>query len=191
MTMAEIDDRVRSIKPAYGYYRQPNGWITVSPMAELDELHYRQRGWEPLKQYGRFDMATEYAADHPLELLFLRGGVRELSREQIIESALHLNPPKIPGCGQPLTQYHKRHGPSCWQSAQPVEFPQLTEADYETFPCRFCERDPFPTIKGRDSHETVMHREERTEIRSGEILGKSIVEGLKSMPTGARGKNAE
>src|SRR3990167_4689408 len=110
-----------TVKPSYGYYRQPNGWITVSPAAELDELHYRRKGWEPLTQYGRIEMTAEYAADHPLEALFMKGGAKELCREQIIESALHLNPPLIPACGKALDQYHKRHTELCWRDAQRVE----------------------------------------------------------------------
>ena len=102
------------IRPAFGYYRQPNGWITVSPATELEELKYRKEGWEPLTRYGRFDMAAEYAAGHPLEWLFMQGGAHELPVAQVIEMGFATWPPEVPGCGLALNQYHTRHFPSCW-----------------------------------------------------------------------------
>lgn len=176
---AEQLGRYRQARPTYGYYRQPNGWITVSPMTDLEELKYRREGWEPLPQYGRVEMTSEYAADHPLEWLFVQDGAKELSVEQIIESGLHLDPPLLPTCGKPLNQYHKRHLPTCWANAQPVYFPQLDQINEQPPPqCRFCQRPPFPTEQARDQHETVMHREERGEIRTGETLANSLVRGL-------------
>ena len=170
----------RQAAPTYGYYRQPNGWITVSPITPLEELKYRREGWEPLTQYGALEMASEYTADHPLEVLFMRGGVHELCREQIIESGLHLNPPMVPVCGKALDQYHKRHTTHCWQGAKVVEFPQLEGDVPEGLQCHFCERSPFPTEAARSQHETVMHREEKGEIRSGQVLAESMIKGLRT-----------
>ena len=71
-------DQVTAIKPTYGYYRQPNGWITVSPVTQLEEVAYIRDGWQSLPRYGRVEMTTEYMADHPLEPLFMAGGAKEL-----------------------------------------------------------------------------------------------------------------
>lgn len=161
----------------FGYYRQPDGWITASPAGELDELKYSREGWE-LLPYGRVEMASGYAASNPLEGLFLRGGAKELCREQIINSALHLTPPLLPSCGQVLNQHHKRHHGPCWVGAEPVSFPQLEDVP-DGLACRFCPRPPFPTEEARDQHEGVMHNDEKSDIRTGKILAESLVEGLK------------
>lgn len=165
-------------KATYGYYRQPNGWITVSPATDLEELKYVREGWVRLPQYGVIEMASEYMADHPLEALFMQGGAKELCREQIVETGLHLNPPLVPTCGRFLDQYHKRHTTLCWNGAEPVSFPQMDGLEIESFPCRFCDRAPFPTAKARDQHEGVMHKEERSDIRTGQTLADSLVKGL-------------
>jgi hypothetical protein len=181
--MTALEDATRQgvtkqVKPTFGYYRQPNGWITVSPATDLEELSYRREGWEPLNQYGRIEMGTEYMADHPLEPLFMRGGVKELCVEQIIGMGLHLDPPVVPTCGRSLDQYHRHHMAVCWNGAKPVSFPQLDGMETESFQCRFCERSPFPTEKARDQHEGVMHKEEKSDIRTGETLADSLVKGL-------------
>ena len=163
--------------PTYAYYRQPNGWITVSPCGDMDELKYRREGWEPLHQYGRFEMATEYAADHPLELLFIGGGAFELPYEQVIGQALHLNPPLIPSCSQTLGKSHRHHTGACWAGARAVRFPQL-RGDEQPFPCRFCDREDLPTEAARAQHEGVAHKEEKSDIRTGETLAASLIKGF-------------
>ena len=163
----------------YGYYRQPDGWITVSPATAMEELRYRREKWEPLTQYGRVEMGTRYMAEHPLEYLFMQGGARELGRDQIIKMALHLNPPLIPTCRRPLSQHHKAHNAQCWAGAERVTFPQLGDDIPEGVPCRFCGRDPFPTDEARAQHETVMHKDEKNIIRSGEVMADSMITGLK------------
>ena len=179
MQHAQQLGRVRAPRPTYGYYRQPNGWITVSPATDSDELAYRRDGWTPLTRYGRVEMTTQYAANHPLETLFMRGGAHELSVEQIVEMALHLNSPLIPGCGMPLDQDHKGHRPECWEGAKPVVFPQLTEVP-PGYPCNLCDRSPFPTERARDQHESVVHKEEKGQIRLGETLAGALKEGRSS-----------
>lgn len=199
MTMSMIEREAeqrgggqRDMRPTYGYYRQPNGWITVSPSTDMDELKYRREGWEPLKRYGYFDMATEWAADHPLEVLFMFGGAHELPRAQILEQGLHLNAPLVPTCRSPLTQQHRRHSPSCWSGAQQVTFPQLEGLGPEQlgpFPCRFCGGEK-PTVKARDQHENVTHKEERGDIRTGEALAASLTEGLRPSMAPQQGDSA-
>ena len=166
-------------RPTYGYYRQSNKWITVSVVTELEELRYRREGWEPLPQYGRFDMTTVYAANHPLEALFIKGGAKELCLEQIIDSGFHLNPPLVPVCGRLLTKFHRGHEPACLVGAEPVHFPQLDGQHYEGYQCRFCDRPQFPTERAREQHEGVMHKDEKSDIRTGETLAASLLKGLK------------
>lgn len=168
----------RGIQPTFGYYRQPNGWITVSPMTQMEELKYRRRGWEPLPQYGRFDMSTDWAANHPLELLLMMGGAHELPVEQVVQMGLYLDPPLVPTCRQPFTQYHKKHEARCWRNAQPVAFPQLAGVTgLGPFDCRFCDRG-FPTEPARSQHEAVAHKTEKGEIRTGETLASALLIGL-------------
>ena len=167
------------IKPPYGYYRQPNGWIKPAVTTALEELSYRREGWVPLPQYGKFDMVTGYAADHPLELLFMNGGAKELCEEQIRQQGLYMKPPVIPVCHQALTQFHRRHTPSCWVGAKPVEFPQIAHmTNLGPFECRFC-GVAKPTLEARSQHESVTHKEEKGDIRTGETLAAGLVEGLK------------
>ncbi len=137
--MVATADRTRQLDSTYGYYRQDDGWITVSLATDLEETVFRRKGWEPLKQYGRVEMAGSYAVNHPLEALFQAGGAKELPVDQIIEMGLHLSKPLIPVCGQRLDQYHKRHSGDCWEGAEPVEFPQL-ENPPDAVKCTFCER---------------------------------------------------
>ena len=133
----------------------------------------------PLPQYGKFDMGTGYAADHPLELLFINGGAKELCEEQIRQQGLYMSPPLIPLCKQPLTQYHRRHAPSCWAGATPVVFPQLAGmTGLGPFECRFC-GVAKATVEARDQHEGVMHKEEKSDIRTGETLADGLIKGLK------------
>ena len=173
---ARVDEGIR---PTYGYYRQPNGWITVSPMTDLDELKYRREGWTPLPQYGKFQMATEYAADHPLEGLLMQGGASELSAEQVIAQGLYMDPPLLPSCHRLLTQYHPAHNTSCWNRAQRATFPQIEgRSDLGPFACRFCGTKK-PTVEARAQHEGVAHKEEKGDIRTGETLAEALVKGLK------------
>lgn len=167
-----------SFTPTYGYYRQPNGWITVSPVTALEELNYRRDGWEPLPQYGRVEMNSEYAADHPLEQLFMFGGAHELPLEQVIQQGLYMYRPLVPTCRQALSQDHKRHNDTCFVGAKPVVFPQLADAtDLGPFACRFCDAEK-PTVEARDQHETVAHKEEKGDVRTGEALASALVKGL-------------
>ena len=177
MATAEQAEQRKDIQPTYGYYRQPNGWITVSPMTVMEELKYRQRGWTPLPAYGRFDMSTEYAVNNPLETLLMQGGTLELCAEQIIQMALHMNPPLIPVCRKPFTQFHKEHGAACFDGAKPAVFPQIMGMDLSPLPCRFCDRE-FPTTQARNQHEGVAHQAEKGEIRTGETLAEALKRGL-------------
>src|SRR3990167_7162004 len=186
MTQAQVLDDVASgmavgmrIQPTYGYYRQKNGWITVSPITRLERINYIERGWEHLGQYGAFDM-TPYVANHPLEALFMFGGPHELPVEQVIEMEFYLEPPMVPRCKQHITQYHRVHNRNCWIGAQPVAFPQLEGVSAERlgpFPCEFCPRK-LPTVEARKQHQTVAHKEELGNLQTGKSLGDSMAAAL-------------
>lgn len=169
--------------PTYAYYRQANGWITVSPATNTDELKYRRLGWTPLTQYGYIEMATAYAVNNPFEGLFMRGGEQEFSVDQIRREGFHLNPPIIPNCRTPLNQNHRRHTAGCLQNAKQVSFPQLAgRTDLEPTPCTVCDR-VFSTVEGRDQHTSVMHAPEKSDQRTGESLSAALIKGLGHGPT--------
>src|SRR3990167_2148230 len=183
MTITATEDAAQQgviarTRPTYGYYRQPNGWLTVSPITELEQLHYVSEGWTRLGSYGLVEMTSVYMANHPFEPLFQRGGAKEMCREQIIESGFHLKPPMVPVCGKVIDQYHRSHGSDCWAGAQPVVFPQLQGETFSGLDCRLCDRKGFPTERARDQHESVMHKEEKGDIRTGKVLAESLVDGL-------------
>jgi len=170
-------------QPIYGYYIKADGWVTVGVTSPMERLHFIEEGWKYLSQYGLFDMTTGYAANNPFELLFIRGGAKEMPLEQVIESGFHVKTPTIPRCKLALNQNHKKHRPSCWPAIE-VEFPQLANGKPPVYPCSFdtCPRfqpgQEFPTSAARTNHETVMHKEERLAIRTGTILGDNLLRGF-------------
>lgn len=167
-----------AIRPTFGYYRQPNGWITVSPITDLEQLAYIKEGWQPLSKYGAVEMTSAYMAEHPFELLFLRGGASEMPIDQVIGLGFAMNPPIVPSCGRRIDQFHKLHNANCWDDAKPVNFPQLEGLDIVSFPCTLCSR-VLPTTKARDQHESVAHKDEKGDIRTGEVLAAAMVKGLR------------
>lgn len=173
MVMAAIQDSIQTKGGLWGYYRQPNGWITTAITTTLERMSYIQEGWTPLPQYGLVELTTKWSADHPLEALFIAGGAKELPIDQIIESGMHLNLPLIPVCGRRLNQYHKLHGPGCWIGAQPVRFPQLEGMDVPAWPCRHC-TEIRATEEGRKNHETVAHKEDKGDIKMAEALAAAL-----------------
>ena len=169
----------RRIQPTFGYYRQPNGWITISPNTRLERLKYVEQGWTYLDAYGAFDM-TAYTASHPLEGLFMFGGAKEMSVEQILQTGLYIDPPLVPRCRQHLTQFHRAHRAACWNGAVKVEFPQLANvpaALIGPFVCEFCKRK-LPTVEARQQHQSVVHEEQLGNIQTGGSLGKALADAL-------------
>ena len=177
----EFSDHDKIAKPIFGYYRQPNGYITVSVTSPMERLRYLEEGYVYLKDYGAFDMTTEYSANHPFELLFIKGGAKEMPEAQVVELGFNIHPPKIPRCRQAISQYHKGHRGACFPTI-PVAFPHVTSR--ESFPCRFSEcnrfleENAFPTLAGRDQHEGLMHKEAKGDIKTGEAIGEAIISGL-------------
>ena len=176
----------RHIQPTFGYYRQPNGWITISPITPLERVKYVSEGWEYLGQYGAFDM-TSYTANHPFESLFMFGGAKEMTADQIIKTGLYIDPPLVPTCKQHLTQFHRGHIAACWRGAKAVEFPQLVEVPQELigpFMCDFCDRK-MPTRVALNQHQSVAHTEPLGNIQLGKSLGDTIATamGNNTLPT--------
>lgn len=167
------------IKPTFGYYRQRNGWITISPTTQLERINYIERGWTHLDKYGAFDMSP-YVANHPFEALFMFGGSQEMPAQQVLETGLYINPPLVPRCMQHMTQYHRGHTPACWKGARPVEFPQMATLNPEVvgpFVCEFCERK-LPTRQAKEQHQKVAHTEELGNLQTGQSMGRSLAEVL-------------
>ena len=171
------------IKPTFGYYRQKNGWITVSPITQLERINYIARGWTHLGKYGAFDMSP-YVANHPFEALFMFGGVEEMPAQQVLETGLYIDPPMVPRCMQHMTQYHRGHTSACWIGAQPVAFPQMATLDPAVvgpFVCEFCQRK-LPTVQARKQHQSVAHSKELGSLQTGQSMGKSLGEVLNAKP---------
>jgi hypothetical protein len=182
----------------FAYFRQPNGWITVSEVGKRRQmLHgYVEQGWTPLdREYGLFDFPKEYYVHHPFEVLFLRGGAREMPLAQVIALGYDRNPPVLPRCTLSLGVEHSQmtgrplHFERCWQGAQKVTFPQLEGHVPETIPpCDFCDRDDFASKKARDQHQRVLHVEEIREIATAREMASGIqaavAQGLGHQPPG-------
>lgn len=166
------------ISPTFGYYRQSNGWITVSPATQLEEIAYQKQGWQPLTRYGRVEMTSEYMAEHPFEVLFMKGGAKEMPVEQVIELGFAINPPLLPGCNSRIDQFHKHHTSVCWEDARPTVFPQLIDVSVDSFLCTICNRT-FATAKAKEQHERVIHQPEKSDMRTGQTLADALVKGLR------------
>lgn len=181
-------EKAQTERPVFGYIRKKNGDITVDALDTMTEIKYRLEGWEPLPQYGRFDLTIEYVANHPFELLFMRNGAAEMPVRQVIEMGFHLEFDDvdemrkrgliIPGCLRAIDQNHRRHTPNCWTQSYRVNFPQLEGVDARPWPCTMCARI-LPTKEARDQHETVMHQDEKSDMRSGNALAEAMLRGLK------------
>lgn len=172
----------RNIQPTFGYYRQPNGWITVSPVTDLERIKYEREGWKHLGKYGAFDMGL-YGANNPFEGLFMFGGAHEMSAEQVIQTGLYMKPPLVPTCRQHITQFHRAHKPACWTGAKPVEFPQLANVPKERlgpFPCGFCDRN-LPTKEALHQHQQVAHSKELGNLQTGRSLGTAVADVLNTL----------
>ena len=173
----------RRIQPTYGYYRQPNGWITFSTITRLEKLKYVEQGWESLDVYGTFD-ASPYVLAHPFEALFMFGGAHEMPVDQLTQTGLYMDPPLVPTCRLHLTQFHRRHTRACWNGAEPVEFPQLEGLDLEPSPCGLCER-VLPTVEAKVQHQSVVHKEALGNLQTGKSLGESLAEALGNVAPGS------
>lgn len=169
--------RQGGVRPVFGYYRKPDGDITFDVTSPMERLHYLEEGWKYLPEYGSFDATTEYTANHPFETLFLFGGAEAMPVQQVIDNGFHVWPPEIPGCKRALDQSHKRHSGVCWSNKRVVKFPQLAGSGAKAWPCTFC-AEVRATEAGIENHMTVVHRQERGEMRGGEAIAAAIVKGL-------------
>lgn len=188
MVMEAIANSMETKGGQWCYYRQPNGWITVSVATTVERMQYIEQGWTPLLQYGHVEMTTKWAADHPFEALFLAGGAHELPAAQIIELGYYFNKPMLPSCGRRLNQYHKLHNPGCFQNMQPVVFPQLDGYNLQPWKCRHCS-EVRATEAGRDQHETVAHKTEKGDIKMAESLAAALNQRDEPTPTTAQPVN--
>ena len=171
----------QKIQPTFGYYRQANGWITISPVTRMEMVKYIYEGWECLVQYGVFDM-TPYVANHPFEGLVMMGGVHEMPVDQLLQTGLYLNPPMVPGCKQHITQFHRGHNRTCWFNAKPMDFPQLVGIPNSLkgpFPCDICQRKDLATAAALAQHQKVAHHDELGVLQMGATIGTSLGSALK------------
>lgn len=184
------------------YYRQKNGWITYSMVGKgrLREAAYIREGWMPLSgdyarnagqhDYGTFDFLPYYT-DHPFEVLFMRGGAREMPPEQVIALGYHLHPPLIPRCRLQVGPEHRArsqtvgHIDVCWRGAKPVQFPQLQGRTFaEQPPCNYCDRTYFASSRQRLQHIRVLHKDEMKELVAAQQIGQAVAGAMSGAASG-------
>lgn len=151
-----------SLHDTHMYWRKDDGRITVGYTDDMTQLRNLKNQWVPLPQYGAFQLTAQFS-DHPFETLFIRGGAKELPREQIMEQGFDHSPPLVPTCGlaagEPLPSGRRHaHSAVCWVKAKGVKFPQLrgTQVAAEPYRCQFCS-GKYPTPEAVDQHTQVMH----------------------------------
>jgi hypothetical protein len=165
------------------YWRGPDGYIHTEARDPATRLRWLEAGAVPLLAYGSFPYCV-YTLEHPYEVLFMRGGAKELKLEHIKEMGYHLHPPLVPTCGIPVEgalpdgRIHYRHTEACWAEARPVQFPQL-DLDYRgtRFICEFCGLADFASQKALDQHSRVMHKDEANEWRLANAIARAAQGG--------------
>lgn len=177
------------------YFRATNGEIVFGRigMDESELIKRMREGWVPLREYGAFKVQP-YHMEHPFEVLFQRGGAKEMSVRQVIDQGFYFRPPLVPQChaavgelGHLGNRRTTKHTQKCMDSAIPAEFPQLAGEKIEgPFLCKWCSDDAdaserkFATAKGLRQHESVMHSDEIGSDR----LGAQLIKGLGMGRTG-------
>ena len=170
------------------YYRAKNGEITIGRIGldQSEKIKRIREGWTPLDAYGSFKIQP-YHVDHPFEVLFQRGGAKEMTLKQIVDQGFYFRPPLVPRCG--VTQGERghlgnrkstKHTPTCVAGAEPVHFPQLEGQTIEgPFACKWCADDTgeprlFALARGLRQHESIVHSDEIGSDR----LGAQLIQGL-------------
>lgn len=181
------------------YYRVPNGEVTIGRIGkdESEKEKRKKEKWVPLEEYGSFKIQP-YHMDHPFEVLFQRGGAKELSPRQVIDQGFYYRPPLVPRCKATVGESYKntdgraghlgglptntKHTDRCWVGAKPAVFPQLETTPAGPFACKWCsdetgEERLFARAVGLRQHESVMHSDEI----GGDRLGQQLIQGLGHM----------
>lgn len=179
----------------YMYYRKPNGEIGLSPAFITDMVRYMMEGWIPLAKYGRIKLC-QYYHENQYEVLFQRGGVAEMTKEQATELRFHLRPTRIPTCGLVVGQIESTafqesrgreeivigrthgHDAVCFEDSPILEFPQFSDGNPQSYECEFC-GDIHTSRKGRDSHIRVMHRDQLAAHATAQALASAIASATK------------
>ena len=98
-------------------YREPK-WITVADTQPLKKMHYVNRGWIPLPQFGRVE---DTGGDRWRPILTHRDGPSAFPVEQVVI----------------YRWYDRAHLPGSLRGAD-IYFPQLVGVEIEEFPCPDC-----------------------------------------------------
>lgn len=151
----------------YMYYRCPNGEIQYAPADVSHRSNFSEEGRQPLRQYGAFEW-NWITARHPFDQLFLNGGAKEFTVEQIILMGWHKTPPTVTNNLGALV---------------PVKFPQLDGVDIPDFSCDYCDHGVY-TKEGRANHMKVAHKEEL----EAERMSGAIASGLSGTTNSKRPK---
>lgn len=144
----------------YIYYRQPNGWITFGSGQKMDASNYQEGGWRPLPRYGDF-VLNQSAINHPYDLLFRKGGAKEMPLDQLIEE------------GWAYNNYELEMVPGDPTTRQRVEFPQLVGVTLPQLErCHHCGRKG--THAQIANHEEVQHQKDLAPQKMAEALGQAL-----------------
>lgn len=118
------------------------GWIIVAPAWPSETMRQLDKGMTPLRRYGEFTLnqAQENWRVHheSFRRIFQLGGAHEFPVEQIVQFNWHRRPPY-----------------------RGVTFNQLTGIEIPDFACPVCPNRHFATAENLQSHERVMHSEDR------------------------------
>ena len=179
MVQATSDVGISASSGNFGFYRLPDGSVQPADADPTEMVKRMREGWQPLEEYGLFIWGVYYA-EHPLEVLFQRGGASELSPAYVREMGFDHSPPLIPVCDLTAADRHGQrrtagHIEACWRGAQSVSFPQL-EGETSDGPhgCRYCDRKDLPTTEALSQHESVMHKDQTQTAELGHAIAQGV-----------------
>lgn len=159
----------------WGYWRKADGEICASPNWPSEYMQRVDEGWTSLRKYGEFVLQQTgwNVTREPFRLIFMNGGAKEFSPEQIVSHNWHKRPPY-----------------------KGIKFPQLDMDFVADTTCKFC-RKSFSSYSEESGearalveanlarHESVSHKD--SSQNAG--LARALREGLDpkqaaTMPSG-------
>lgn len=171
-----------------GYWRKPDGWVTLSQYGDNGTEKKLDREFVRLGKYGTYSSSAIARDKDPLLPLVLKGGLCELPAEQVKNLGWHRAPDRtakrshreVHAMVQAVMQ---RQGCSHEEAVVAV-MPQLAGVDLKDWECVPCKGRWFPTQGAFENHTTVMHRE----ALQSESIGKAVA-AAHGAATGASASN--
>lgn len=156
------------------YWRKPDGTIVFLSCTANGLKSYTKKKFTLLPDYGEFTTAFDSARRldimvDPYRLILERGGIKEFSREQIVELGWHRTPHVI-----------LRHAISALigsglseSEAMLAVMPQLRDFERVDVPCKLCPGRVFNSESELEHHE-ILHREDVQTRRMTDGIAKAI-----------------